>query len=356
MCVIYASIPDGCCSTFPTLRDVFFKLPCPLISIPSLLSLNNDADSSASAIQSGDSMMQASSKNARQLYLTGLAIAMVGAIFFSTKAIVAKLIYRYHVDAVTLIAFRMLFSLPIFAAIALWQSGKSSALPWSDRWRLIGLGLVGYYLSSFLDFLGLQYISAGLERLILFLTPSFVLLISAIFLHRRVKPIEWAALGVSYAGIVLVFLHDLKLGGAQVLLGAGLVLGAAIAYAVYLIQSGQLVARLGSLRLVSYVMCVSSVACIAQFFALRPVAMLVQPLEVYWLSLINGVFCTVLPVFLTMIAVKRIGAASTSQAGMIGPVSTLFLGAIFLSEPITSWQLAGTVLVMGGMYLLSKKV
>ncbi len=293
---------------------------------------------------------------ARRQFLIGLAIAVLGAIGFSAKAIVAKLIYRYHVDAVTLIAFRMLFSLPVFFAIAVWQMKKSPALSWSDRWRIVGLGLVGYYLSSMLDFLGLQYISAGLERLILFLTPSFVLLISAFFLARRVKPIEWAALGVSYAGIALVFLHDLNLSGDQVLLGSAFVLGAAIAYAIYLSQSGQLVVRLGSLRLVSYVMCISSVACIGQFFLLRPVTELNQPSAVLWLSLVNASFCTVLPVFLTMIAVKRIGAASTSQAGMIGPVSTLFLGAIFLNEPITSWQLAGTALVLGGMYLLSKKV
>lgn len=293
---------------------------------------------------------------ARRQFLIGLAIAVLGAIGFSAKAIVAKLIYRYNVDAVTLIAFRMLFSLPVFFAIAVWQMKKSPALSWSDRWRIVGLGLVGYYLSSMLDFLGLQYISAGLERLILFLTPSFVLLISAFFLARRVKPIEWAALGVSYAGIALVFLHDLNQSGDQVLLGSAFVLGAAIAYAIYLSQSGQLVVRLGSLRLVSYVMCISSVACIGQFFLLRPVTELNQPSAVLWLSLVNAFFCTVLPVFLTMIAVKRIGAASTSQAGMIGPVSTLFLGAIFLNEPITSWQLAGTTLVLGGMYLLSKKV
>ncbi|MBI1771186.1 MAG: DMT family transporter [Burkholderiales bacterium] len=292
---------------------------------------------------------------ARRHYLTGLAIALTGAILFSTKAIVAKLIYRYNVDAVTLICFRMAFSLPIFAAIAVWQMHKAGSLSKADRWRLVGLGLVGYYLSSFLDFLGLQYISAGLERLILFLTPSFVLLISAFFLKRAVSMLEWTALLVSYLGIVLAFFHDLKLGSDYVMLGSALVLGAAISYAIYLIQSGQLVQRLGSLRLVSYAMCVSSAACIGQFFILRPASMLVQPLAVYSLSIVNAIMCTVLPVFLTMIAVKRIGAATASQAGMIGPVSTLFLGAYFLGEPITSWQMAGTVLVMGGMYLLSVK-
>lgn len=294
-------------------------------------------------------------KHERREYLIGLAIAISGAILFSAKAIVAKLIYRYQVDAVTLIAFRMLFSLPVFALIALWQSRSGDSLAWPDRWRLVVLGLVGYYLSSFLDFLGLQYITAGLERLILFLTPSFVLLISAIFLKRKVTRIEWAALGVSYFGIVLVFLHDLNLGGDQVMLGALCVLGAAISYSLYLIQSGQLVLRLGSLRLVSYAMCVSSLACILQFFALRPVSYLKQPAAVYWLSLVNAIFCTVLPVFLTMFAVRRIGAASASQAGMIGPVSTLFLGTLFLSEPVTSWQLAGAGLVISGMYLLSQK-
>ncbi|MFZ6657123.1 DMT family transporter [Undibacterium sp. TJN19] len=301
--------------------------------------------------------MQSNSSDlhARQQYLTGLAIALVGAILFSTKAIVAKLIYRYNVDAVTLICFRMAFSLPIFAAIAIWQMHKAGSLTTADRWRMVALGLVGYYLSSFLDFLGLQYITAGLERLILFLTPSFVLLISAFFLKRKVSLLEWMALAVSYLGIVLVFFHDLKFGGNNVLLGSALVLGAAISYALYLIQSGQLVQRLGSLRLVSYAMCVSSAACISQFFILRPASMLVQPLAVYSLSVVNAIFCTVLPVFMTMIAVKKIGAATASQAGMIGPVSTLFLGAYFLGEPITSWQMAGTVLVMGGMYLLSTK-
>jgi len=292
---------------------------------------------------------------ARKLLLAGLAIGIVGAILFSAKAIVAKLIYRYQVDAVTLIAFRMLFSLPFFAAIAIWQARKSVPLSGKEKGQIVILGLLGYYLSSFLDFLGLQYISAGLERLILFLTPSFVLLLSVFLMKRKITLIEWSALGISYMGTVLVFVHDVRLGGDNVSLGGLLVLGSAISYAVYLLGSGELVKRIGSLRLVAYAMCVSSVACIAQFFLLRPAAMLIQPVDVYWLSFINAVFCTVLPVFLTMIAVQRIGAASASQAGMIGPVSTLFLGAMLLDEPITGIQLAGTALVLCGIYLLSRK-
>lgn len=290
----------------------------------------------------------------RKSYLIGLAIAIIGTILFSTKAIVAKLIYRYQVDAITLLAFRMMFSLPFFVVVALWKMRVSAPLSAADRWRLIGLGLIGYYLSSFLDFLGLQYISVGLERLILFLTPSFVLLISVVLFKRRVSRIEWIALGTSYLGIVLVFVQDLKIGGG-VAFGATLVLGAALSYSLYLIFSGELVRRVGSLRLVAYAMCCSSVACIGQFFLMRPVAMLVQPTGVYWLSLCNAVFCTVLPVFMTMIAVSRIGAASASQAGMIGPVSTLFLGVLVLNEPLTAWQVAGTALVLIGIYFLSKK-
>ncbi len=293
--------------------------------------------------------------SARKAFLIGLAIAIVGAVLFSTKAIVAKLIYRYPVDAVTLIAFRMLFSLPFFAAIALWQAKVSTPLTGAEKIRIVLLGLIGYYVSSFLDFLGLQYISAGLERLILFLTPSFVLLISIFFLKKKITALEWAALAISYLGTVLVFLHDVRSGGSQVWLGAAFVLGSAVTYALYLLFSGEMVRRVGAMRLVAYAMCVSSAACILQFLLLRPLSMLQQPVEVYGLSLFNAIFCTVLPVCLTMIAVDRIGAGTTSQAGMVGPVSTLFLGALVLDEPITPIQLGGTLLVLSGIYLLSRK-
>ena len=292
---------------------------------------------------------------ARKTFLTGLAIAIGGAILFSAKAIVAKLIYRHLVDAVTLIAFRMMFSLPFFLAVALWQMRMHTPLSRTERVRIVLLGLIGYYVSSFLDFLGLQYITAGLERLILFLTPSFVLIISVLFLKKKISRLEWIALATSYFGMVLVFIHDARIGGANVLLGGAFVLGSAVTYAMYLLASGEMVRRVGAMRLVSYAMCVSSAACITQFLLLRPIGMLIQPMPVYGLSIFNAVFCTVLPVFMTMIAVARIGAGTASQAGMIGPVSTLFLGAVVLNEPITGIQLTGTALVLTGIYLLSRK-
>lgn len=290
----------------------------------------------------------------RRQHLLGLGLAITGAVLFSAKAILAKLIYRYQVDAITVIALRMLFTVPLMAAIALWQVYRHPPLTKADRWRLVGLGLVGYYLSSFLDFLGLQYISAGLERLILFLTPSFVLFIHAFFMKKPILAKQWWSLAVAYLGIVLVFVHDLGFNGTQVIVGSGLVLGSAIAYATYLIQSGEMVQRLGSIRLVSYAMCVSSAASLLQFFILKPIDQLFQPEAVMGLSMLNAIFCTVLPVFLTMFAVKRVGAAIASQAGMIGPVSTLILGSVFLQEQVSVWQIAGAGLVISGMYLLSK--
>ncbi len=293
--------------------------------------------------------------SSRAAYRRGLLIAAAGAVLFSAKAIVAKLLYRHPVDALDVLALRMLYSAPFFVAIAAWQWRSAAPPSRRDLLSVLALGLLGYYLSSYLDFAGLQYVSAALERLILFLSPSFVLLISALVLRRRVGLREWAALALAYAGIVLVFAHDLHLGGDRVVLGALLVFGAALSYALYLIGSGELVKRLGPWRLVAYAMSVSTVAVLLHFGLTRPWTQLLQPWPVQALSLFNALFCTVAPVLLTMIAVARIGAPAAAQAGMLGPVSTLFLGAWLLGEPVTAWQLAGSSLVLLGMFVLSRR-
>lgn len=291
----------------------------------------------------------------RRQFSTGLLLAMLGSVLFSAKAIVVKLHFRLHVDAETVLALRMLFSLPFFAAIAMVQRRRCAPLHASDRWRIVFLGVVGYYLSSYLDFLGLQYISAGLERLLLFLTPSFVLLMSVFWLNKRVSRREWLALVISYSGTVLVFVHDVGSGRPDVWLGATFVLCGAVTYAMYLLLSGELVRRVGSQRLVSYVMCVSTAVSLGQFLLLHPPQALLQTADVYQLSMVNAVLCTVLPVFFTMMSIARVGAPVVSLAGMIGPVSTLFLAAAILGEPITPIQLAGTGLVMAGIWQLSRK-
>jgi len=296
------------------------------------------------------------SDSTRTPYLTGLLLALVGSVFFSTKAIVAKLLYREGLDAVSLIALRMLLSMPVFLAVAAWTWRREPRLSAADLSRIAGLGLLGYYASSMLDFLGLQYISAGLERLLLFLTPSFVLLIGLVALKRAVTPRQWLSLVVAYAGVVLVFWHDLHFGGEHTLLGSALVLGAAAVYAVYLLLSGELLKRVGSVRLVALAMSFSSLACLVQYALLRPFSSLFEQSRAVWsLSLLNAGLCTVLPVFMTMVAVARIGAGPASLAGMIGPVSTLFLAFWLLGEPITGLQLTGTALVLGGMLLLSSR-
>jgi drug/metabolite transporter (DMT)-like permease len=289
------------------------------------------------------------------VFLLGLVLAIVGAALFSGKAIVVKLAYRYGVDATTLIALRMLFSAPFFAAVYLWTAGRAAPISRGDHLRLIVIGLLGYYAASYLSFLGLMYVSAALERLILYLTPTLVLLFSVLFLAKRLQRTDLVALSLSYGGIVLVFWHDLRLEGRSILTGSALVFGSAICYASYLVMSGELVRRIGAIRLTAYASIVSTVAVLIQFAALNPLASLAQPAEVYWLSLVNGLFCTVLPMFATMMAVERIGAGSTSLAGMVGPVVTIALGYVFLGEPVSGSQLAGTALVLAGIFVLSRK-
>jgi drug/metabolite transporter (DMT)-like permease len=207
-----------------------------------------------------------------------------------------------------------------------------------------------------LDFMGLEYISAGLERLLMFLTPTFVLLLGMLLYRRPVSRQQWLSMLCAYAGIVLVFWHDLGTGGSNVALGSALVLAATLTYGAYLLWSAELLHRVGSLRLVALAMISSSVAGLLQYAVLRPFGTLFEQVPAVWqLSLVNAIFCTVLPVFLTMIAVGRIGPGHASQATMIGPVSTLFLGWWLLGEPITSLQLGGTGLVLAGVWLLSRR-
>jgi drug/metabolite transporter (DMT)-like permease len=285
----------------------------------------------------------------------GLLLASLGAVAFSGKAIIVKLAYRHGVDAVTLIMFRMLFALPLFVALAWWAGRGKPSLTARD-WRVVcALGFCGYYLASFLDFAGLQYVSASLERLILYLNPTIVLLLGWLAFKRRVTRRQALALAVSYAGVLLVFGHELNLQGGSAALGSALVFGSAISYAVYLVYSGEEVRRLGSLRLTGLATTVACGLCIVQFLLLRPlsVAFEVAP-EVIWLSVLNATLCTFAPVLMVMMAVERVGPALTAQTGMIGPMSTIGMGVLLLGEPFTAWVAAGTALVLAGVWLLAK--
>ncbi|MFO1292966.1 MAG: DMT family transporter [Rubrivivax sp.] len=284
----------------------------------------------------------------------GLALAAVGAFAFSGKAIIVKLAYRYGVDAVTLIMYRMLFALPMFVLLAWWSGRGRPRLAARDWGIVFGLGFSGYYLASFLDFAGLQYITAGLERLILYLNPTLVLLLGVWRFGQKVHARQLAAMALSYLGIVLVFGHEARLTGADVALGALLVLASAVSYAAYLVYSGQVVARIGSLRLTGLASSAASALCIAQFLLLRPLAAAAVAPEVLWLSLANAVLCTFVPVLLVMMAIERIGATLVAQTGMIGPVATIAMGVAILGEPLNGWIFAGTALVIAGVWLLAR--
>ena len=285
----------------------------------------------------------------------GLLLATLGAIAFSGKAIIVKLAYRHGVDAVTLITYRMLFALPMFLLLAWWAGRGKPPLTRRDKLAVLGLGFSGYYLASFLDFAGLAYISASLERLILYLNPTIVLLLALIVFKRKVTQRQLIALAVSYCGVLLVFGHEVTLVGSHVALGAALVFGSAVSYAVYLVYSGEEVKRLGALRLTGLATTVACVLCIVQFLVLRPVSVaLAQPSPVFWLSLLNAVLCTFAPVLMVMMAIERIGASLTAQTGMIGPLATILLGVLILGEPFTAWVAAGTVGVLAGIWLLAR--
>lgn len=285
---------------------------------------------------------------------SAFVLALLGAIGFSGKAIIAKLAYRHGVDAITVVMYRMLFALPMFAAIAWWASRGRAPLSRHDRWMVVALGFAGYYLASTLDFLGLQYISASLERLTLYLNPTLVLLLNAVIFRRRATPVQWACMALSYAGVAVVFGHEWSNVGVNAPLGFALVFGSAVAYALYLVYTGEVVGRIGALRLTGLASSVACLFCILQFMLVRPLSAAVVAAPVLWLSWLNAVCCTVLPVLLTTAALARLGATTSAQIGMVGPMATVLMGIWLLGEPFTWWIGLGTLLVLSGVALLLK--
>ncbi len=292
----------------------------------------------------------------RRSRAVGTLLVAVAAIAFSGKAVIIKLAYRHGVDAVTLLALRMLFSAPFFMLLGWWASRSKdiATLGARDHAALVALGFVGYYLASYFDFLGLQYVTAALERLLLFIHPTFVVLFSALLFHRRITGRDVFAIVVSYLGIALAVGHDLATQPGNVALGSFWVLMSALFYAAYLIGSGRIVHRIGTLRFAAYAGLVSSVCVVTHFVVTRDGRLLVsQAMPVYWLSLLMAVVSTVLPIVLTMEGIRRVGASHASIVASVGPLATIALGAIFLAEPVTWIQIAGAALVLTGVLAIS---
>lgn len=300
----------------------------------------------------------------------GYGLVLLGALGFSAKSIIIKLAYAANaeVDAITLLTLRMLFALPFFLLVAVWRNKKTPSLPLDKKqWGMvIVLGLMGYYIASYLDFLGLQYISAGLERVIIFLYPTFVVLFSAIFYKRRITVRVSIALSLSYAGTLLVFIEHLTIASSGLLLGSGFVLSSAIIFSWFVMGSGVMTQRIGSARFTAYTMTVACIATLTHFALLHAAALHAAALaqlpslpydgwkRVYSLAFIMAVFSTVLPAFFMNAGIRRIGAGSASIISTTGPIATLVLAYMLLGEAITPIQLAGTFFVLAGVYVVSR--
>jgi drug/metabolite transporter (DMT)-like permease len=283
---------------------------------------------------------------------------VLGVLGFSGKAVLVKLVYlAAPVDPTTLLMLRMLYSAPFFAVMAWWAGRQPQAKPLTraDWIGLALLGFVGYYLSSLLDFIGLLYISVSLERLILYVYPTIVVVLSAIFLRRPITRTAVAALALCYAGIAFAFVGDLAIAADKraIVIGSALVFGGAFTYAVYLVAAGRVIARMGSLRFVAWAMLASTVYIVVHFAAVRPLAALAAPPRVQALSLTMAILSTVLPTWLMAEAIRRLGANTASLIGSLGPIFTIALGVALLDEPLHAVQIIGAALVLGGVALVT---
>lgn len=288
--------------------------------------------------------------------IPGLLLAVGAALGFSIKAIFVKLAYNYDVDAITLLLFRMAFALPFFVVIAIREEHRATEPVGLRNLLMIALlGLIGYYLSSLLDFTGLQYITAGLERLILFIYPTIVVIISALCFGKRIAREAVIALLLSYTGIAFAMYHDLQLSGEFTVLGSLLIFAATVSYSLFLVGSGEMIPRVGARRFTAYAMIVSCLAVFLQFALLRDVSDLRQPLPVYGYGLAMALFSTVIPAFLLASAIQRIGAGTTSIIGALGPVATIAMAALVLNEPLSWMQVVGALFVITGIMALGVK-
>ena len=290
-------------------------------------------------------------------FWSGALLVLLAAVGFSAKGVIIKIAYTHGVDAVTLLALRMLFSAPFFMLMAWWSREAGEPMRRADWRSVVVLGFIGYYFASYLDFLGLIYVSASLERLILFLYPTIVVLLSAWLLKTPIRRRDVAALALSYAGIAVVFHQSVSLAGEPhaLALGGALVFASGLIYSFYLVGVGPVIARLGAARFTAYAMLVATAACLVQFaITYRPNALSLAP-AVYWLSLLMAIVSTVLPAWFMSEGIRRIGASKAAMIGSVGPVSTIFLGSVVLGEAITRIQWIGVALVLLGVTLVSMR-
>lgn len=289
--------------------------------------------------------------------ILGAVLIFVGAVCFSAKAVMVKLSYIHEVDAITVLALRMLFSLPFYVVILVWNRKRlvesSKTLTSKDWWNVVIMGVVGYYLASIFDFIGLEYVTAGLERLILFIYPTIVVLISAFFLKKKIGRTEYIALALTYFGVFIVFFDDAVVTQKNVVLGSICIFGSALTYAFYLVGTGQLTPKLGSVNYTALSMIVSTVVVFLHYLLVADVTTLFANKEVLWLTINMAIFSTVIPSFLIAEGIRLMGSGRASIVASVGPVSTIILAYIFLGESFGFIQFIGTVLVLAGVLTVS---
>jgi len=287
----------------------------------------------------------------------GIAFALVGVLAFSFRPILIKLSYAAHpVSPVTLLFLRMTLSLPFFLAMA-WWIRDGAPIARRDWLGIVGLGFLGYYGASFLDFIGLQWVGAGAGRLILYLFPTLVVVLSFLFLRKSPGPRELVALVLSYAGIALVVSNQVGATpeGKFFAFGVLLIFASALCYAVYLVAGSQMVKRVGSMRFTAYSTVVATVPAVIQFLFIESAESLQLPGAVWGYAIVLATVSTVLPLFLQAEALNRIGANHFALIGAVGPVSVAVTSALGLDEPFTAVQAVGGALVIFGVLLVSLK-
>ncbi|WP_370476856.1 DMT family transporter [Tamlana flava] len=290
-------------------------------------------------------------------FIYGILLGILGILMFSSKAVMVKLAYQYQVDALSVLLLRMLFSFPFYLVVAAIYSRKESAIKITSKeyaWVAF-FGFLGYYLSSYFDFVGLVYIKASLERIILFLYPTIILIFNRLFLKKPITKTQVIAIILSYMGIVIAFWGEVAISGNDTFIGGFLILLCAITYASYLVGSGWLIPKLGVVKLTSYAMLVSCVCVFVHYGLVSKINILNYPWEVYMLGFLIAIFATVIPSYLVSEAINRINSSNFAVIAGFGPISTIVLASIFLNEHLTIMQLFGALIVIIGVLLVSTK-
>lgn len=287
----------------------------------------------------------------------GITIGVLGIVLFSSKAVMVKIAYKYNVDAISILLLRMLFSFPFYMVIAYVYRNKISEIPIEKKdyvW-LAFFGFVGYYLASYFDFVGLTYIKASLERIILFLYPTIVIILNRLFLKQSITKVQAGAIGLTYLGIVLAFSDEVAVSGTDTYLGGFFILLSAITYASYLVGSGWLIPKFGVVKFTAYAMLVSCLCVFIHYSVISETDLFSFSWEVYVLGFLIAVFATVIPSFLVSASIKMISSSNFAIVAGVGPISTIILAAIFLNETLTLLQLFGALIVVAGIVFMSIK-